>query len=107
MFATIGAIVLTGDKVVRPILVSSSTRLGFVWVLMGNLGGLQLLGLIGIFVGPVVLTLASALWSKRATRFDRDQTTQVATATMSAESQQILETHRPIANSASCPPPAT
>jgi predicted PurR-regulated permease PerM len=70
----IGAVILlTGDKLVRPILVSSSTQLGFVWVLMGTLGGLELLGLIGIFVGPVVLALAGALWSERTTRISRHQ----------------------------------
>ena len=63
-----GAVVLfTGDKVIRPILVGSSTQLGFAWVLMGTLGGLELLGFIGIFVGPVVLALAGALWSERTT----------------------------------------
>jgi predicted PurR-regulated permease PerM len=84
----VGAVILfTGDKVVRPILVSSSTQVGFVWVLMATLGGLELLGFIGIFVGPVVLALAGALWSERTTRTDRDRTTQVVTRTAPAASQ--------------------
>ncbi len=81
------AILFMGDKVVRPVLVSSSTQLGFVWVLMGTLGGLELLGFIGIFVGPVVLALAGALWSERTTRINRDRTTQVANGTVPAASQ--------------------
>jgi len=54
-----------GDKIVRPLVVGSSTRLGFVWVLMGCLGGFEVLGLLGVFVGPVVLTLAKELWQQR------------------------------------------
>ena len=51
-----------GDKIVRPMLVGSAAKLGFIWVLMGSFGGLELLGLLGLFVGPVVLALAGALW---------------------------------------------
>jgi predicted PurR-regulated permease PerM len=29
---------------------------------MGTLGGLELLGLLGLFVGPVALALSGALW---------------------------------------------
>jgi predicted PurR-regulated permease PerM len=83
-----GAVILfMGDKVLRPILVSNSTQLGFVWVLMGTLGGLELLGFIGIFVGPVVLALAGTLWSERTTKINRDRATRVATRTVPAASQ--------------------
>lgn len=59
----LGTLVLfTGDKIVRPVLVGGAARLGFVWVLMGTLGGLELLGLLGLFVGPVALALGGALW---------------------------------------------
>jgi predicted PurR-regulated permease PerM len=62
----VGAMILfVGDKVVRPILVGGATQLGFVWVLMSTLGGVELMGLLGIFVGPVVLTLAAAVWRER------------------------------------------
>ena len=37
-------------------------RLRFVWILMGCLGGFEVLGLIGLVLGPVVLTLARELW---------------------------------------------
>jgi predicted PurR-regulated permease PerM len=62
----IGVLILfVGDKVVRPLLVGGATQLGFVWILMSTLGGVELLGLVGIFVGPVVLTLAAAVWRER------------------------------------------
>ncbi len=93
-FLATGVVILfTGDKVVRPILVGSSTQLGFVWVLMGTLGGLEFLGFIGIFVGPVVLSLAGELWRERTRKVERDHTPQVLIDTPQAA------TH-PLANSA-------
>jgi predicted PurR-regulated permease PerM len=40
-------------------------RLRFVWVLMGSLGGFEVLGLVGLVIGPVVLTLTRELWEQR------------------------------------------
>ena len=61
----LGVVILfAGDKVVRPMLVGNATKLGFAWVLMGSLGGLEAIGLLGLFVGPVVLALAAALWDE-------------------------------------------
>jgi predicted PurR-regulated permease PerM len=104
VLATGAVILFTGDKVIRPMLVGSSTQLGFAWVLMGTLGGLELLGFIGIFVGPVVLALAGALWRERTTGISRDRTTQVTTGTVPAASQQTGEAQRPMANFASGAP---
>ena len=62
----LGCLVLFfGDKVVRPVVARHGTRLRFVWVLMGCLGGFEVLGLIGLVIGPVVLTLARELWEQR------------------------------------------
>jgi len=58
---------LVGDKILRPVLVGGAVKLGFVWVLMASLGGLELWGLLGVLVGPVVLALASSLWREWAT----------------------------------------
>jgi predicted PurR-regulated permease PerM len=58
-------ILLCGDKVVRPVVARGGVRLRFVWVLMGCLGGFEVLGLIGLVIGPVVLTLARELWEQR------------------------------------------
>ena len=63
--AALGVVVLfAGDKIVRPVLVGGSAKLGFVWVLMGTLGGVEGLGLLGLFVGPVALALSRALWQE-------------------------------------------
>jgi predicted PurR-regulated permease PerM len=64
------AILFFGDKIVRPLAAREGTHLGFVWVLMGCLGGFQALGLVGVVIGPVVLTLARELWAERMRRPD-------------------------------------
>ena len=58
-------ILLCGDKIVRPAVAHEGTRLPFVWVLMGCLGGFQVLGLVGLVIGPVLITLARELWEER------------------------------------------
>lgn len=50
------------DNVLRPLLISSVTRVPFLLVMFGVLGGLIAFGLVGVFVGPVVLGVASAVW---------------------------------------------
>ena len=59
----LGCVVLfCGDKIVRPVLAGEATHLRFVWSLMACLGGFEVLGLVGVVVGPVVVTLARELW---------------------------------------------
>jgi predicted PurR-regulated permease PerM len=58
-----GTIVLfVADHFVRPILIGGAIKLPFLWVLLGILGGLETLGLLGLFLGPVIMALAVALW---------------------------------------------
>jgi predicted PurR-regulated permease PerM len=59
------AVLFFGDKVVRPAVASDGIRLRFVWVLMGCLGGFEVLGLVGLVIGPVALTLVRELWEQR------------------------------------------
>jgi predicted PurR-regulated permease PerM len=76
VFALGCAVLFGGDKIVRPMAARGGTRLGFVWVLMGCIGGFEVLGLVGVVVGPVVLTLARELWAQRLrdlTRVDQTQ----------------------------------
>jgi predicted PurR-regulated permease PerM len=60
-----GVILLVGDKVVRPMAARDGVSLPFVWVLMACLGGFEVLGLVGLVVGPVALTLVRELWEQR------------------------------------------
>jgi predicted PurR-regulated permease PerM len=55
-------IVFIADHFVRPVLIGNATRLPFLWVLLGIFGGLQSFGLLGLFIGPAVLSSLMALW---------------------------------------------
>ena len=50
------------DNLVRPVVISRSTRIPFLAVMLGVLGGLTAFGVIGLFVGPTILALALAAW---------------------------------------------
>jgi predicted PurR-regulated permease PerM len=66
MTAGLACLVLfCGDKIVRPMVTRGGTQLPIVWILMGWLGGFEVLGLVGLFIGPVVLALAKELWQQR------------------------------------------
>jgi len=59
-----GLVLVCGDKIVRPMIAHSGTHLPFVWVLMGCLGGFEVLGLVGLVIGPVLLALTRELWKE-------------------------------------------
>ena len=62
-------VVGTMDNVLRPYLIRKGAVLPLVLVFAGVLGGLMMFGLIGIFVGPVVLAVAHTLleaWAMEA-----------------------------------------
>jgi len=50
------------DNLVRPMVISSATRIPFLLVMFGVLGGLAAFGLVGLFVGPVILAVLMAVW---------------------------------------------
>lgn len=54
------------DNLVRPLVISGVARIPFLLVLFGVLGGLAAFGLIGLFVGPVILAILLALWREWA-----------------------------------------
>ena len=49
------------DNVVRPVLIKRGADLSLLLILPGVIGGLLWLGIIGLFVGPVILAVTSAL----------------------------------------------
>ncbi|MCJ2035830.1 AI-2E family transporter [Methylobacterium sp. J-068] len=50
------------DHFVRPALIGGTTRLPFLWVLLGILGGVESFGLLGLFLGPAVMAALILLW---------------------------------------------
>ena len=58
-----GALVMAWvDHIVRPFLISREAEIPFLVVLFGVLGGLATFGLVGLFVGPVILAVLLAIW---------------------------------------------
>jgi predicted PurR-regulated permease PerM len=55
-------IVFLADHFLRPFLIGGATRLPFLWVLIGILGGVERLGLLGLFVGPATMAALMLLW---------------------------------------------
>ena len=66
-FAAIGLslwgalVVSTADNWLRPLLISGTTEIPFLLVFFGVLGGLSAFGVLGLFIGPVLLSVAFAL----------------------------------------------
>jgi predicted PurR-regulated permease PerM len=63
----------TTDGVVRPLLIRRGAHLPLILLLAGVIGGLIAFGLVGIFLGPVVLAVAYTLllsWMAEANRSD-------------------------------------
>jgi predicted PurR-regulated permease PerM len=56
-------VVFVAEHFVRPVLIGNSTRLPFLLVLFGILGGAETFGLLGIFIGPALMTVLMVLWS--------------------------------------------
>jgi Ca2+-transporting ATPase len=50
------------DNVARPLLISSFSRVHLLVATLGVIGGVTAFGLIGIFVGPVILALLLCVW---------------------------------------------
>lgn len=56
------AVMFVADHFIRPALIGGATRLPFVWVLIGILGGVETLGLLGLFIGPAAMAVLVMLW---------------------------------------------
>ena len=52
-----------GDHVLRPKIIGNSVELPFLWVLLGILGGVEVFGLIGLFIGPALMALVVMMWN--------------------------------------------
>jgi predicted PurR-regulated permease PerM len=62
-------LVSTIDNFLRPYLISGPTRIPFLLVFFGVLGGLASLGLLGMFVGPVLLAVGFGLLAELPGRY--------------------------------------
>jgi predicted PurR-regulated permease PerM len=53
---------LIGDHLILPALIGGTARLPFLLVLIGILGGVQSFGLVGLFLGPVIMAALLTVW---------------------------------------------
>jgi predicted PurR-regulated permease PerM len=62
LFAFGATVMLIGDNVIQPGLIGGTARLPFLLVLIGILGGIQSFGLVGLFLGPVIMAALVTVW---------------------------------------------
>jgi predicted PurR-regulated permease PerM len=55
------ALISTIDNIVRPLIIHRSLHLHPILVFVSLLGGVQMFGVLGLFVGPIILSVAAAL----------------------------------------------
>ncbi len=59
-------LVFVADHFVRPAIIGMSSRVPFLWILLGIFGGLETFGLLGLFIGPAIMAVALAIWREGA-----------------------------------------
>lgn len=82
-------VVSTVDNVIRPIVISGASRVPFLVVLFGVLGGLTAFGAVGLFLGPVILSVLLAVWQA----WIKQQPPEVAAVAVAARAVTSSEWH--------------
>ncbi len=68
-----GAIVmLSGDHFVWPMMVGGAARLPFLFAFVGIFGGVATFGLLGLFLGPVIMAAVLTIWREWVMRSSRE-----------------------------------
>jgi predicted PurR-regulated permease PerM len=57
-------VMFVADHFIKPVLIGGAIELPFLAVLFGILGGVETLGLLGLFLGPMVMVLFVTLWQE-------------------------------------------
>jgi predicted PurR-regulated permease PerM len=63
------------DNLVRPMVISNATRMPFLLVVFGVLGGVLAFGLVGLFIGPVLLAVSLAIWREWLEQHQKEEVT--------------------------------
>ncbi|WP_347474253.1 AI-2E family transporter [Acinetobacter thermotolerans] len=75
-------IVSTADNVIRPLVISGATQIPFLLIMFGVLGGIASFGLIGVFIGPVILAVLLAIWREWLHETDQHEPLMMPKATL-------------------------
>lgn len=57
-------VMFVADHFIKPVLIGGAIELPFLAVLFGILGGVETLGLLGLFIGPMIMVLFITLWQE-------------------------------------------
>lgn len=57
-------VMFVADHFIKPVLIGGAIELPFLAVLFGILGGVETLGLLGLFLGPMIMVLFITLWQE-------------------------------------------
>ncbi|MDC9724220.1 MAG: AI-2E family transporter [Urechidicola sp.] len=63
IFAIYGIVVSLLDNVLKPMLLAKGLQTPMIVILIGALGGMMLFGILGLFVGPVILAISHRLYT--------------------------------------------
>jgi Ca2+-transporting ATPase len=55
-------VISTIDNVIRPLVISGTTKVPLLVVMFGVFGGLSAFGIVGLFIGPVILSVLLSVW---------------------------------------------
>jgi predicted PurR-regulated permease PerM len=55
------AVVHPVDNILRPYIIGSRTKLSVLYVFFAVVGGLKAFGILGLFIGPLILAVSAAL----------------------------------------------
>jgi predicted PurR-regulated permease PerM len=65
LFLAWNAVIVGGiENVIKPVFIGRSSEMPFILILLGVLGGLEAFGVIGLFIGPVILAILQTLWQE-------------------------------------------
>lgn len=67
------AVVSTIDNIIRPIFIAHAIQISLLLVFVGVVGGIFAFGLIGLFIGPVIVAITQALWKELVFRANESQ----------------------------------
>lgn len=71
------------DKTIRPVLVGGPVKLPFLPTFFGLIGGVKTMGILGLFVGPVLMALLVTIWREWQREIVNEETSQPADWTSS------------------------
>ncbi len=80
------------DNIVRPLVISNATRMPFILVVFGVLGGVLAFGLVGLFIGPVLLAVSLAIWGEWLEEHStKDDTALIVPSNVSSKAQDASD----------------